>query len=598
MKKILAIAILLSSLFALASCKDVQESVQTTTEQTTQATTESPNETKEYHSNGNLKTLTVFDDNGNVVSVAKYNDLGYCTEEYLFDSKGREKLITTYENFNQNGIALTQSIYDPIKATTVVKNYSKDGAYIERVTSYNENYLPVKDEYFDAESNVLKYELYDYHDNLNVKSIFYYKGNEKDAYVIYDENGVLLSSKESGKPAKIFFYNLNGELEEVKEHTYSAGEIVQINKYSESGNLLYRLDYEIKEYDALLQSRTDFNEDGNGFIKTVYEYNKNELLQSKTDFDDNGNTISIITYSYYYENVLPQKIEFYDAVNGTKTVEIYENNGQKLKETLVYNEKGQLLSLQNYRSNGELSDKILYYYDENGLNIRVENVSSSGTLLCYALTEYHPNGKIKTEASYNADGTIEYRADYYETGELLREYLAHQAGNVSRTIEYSKSGNIIHNQDYENGILIVDTVFKDSSSPIMEKSTLYNEDGSLREYTVYEANQTITYYPDGTVKQLVELDENGKVKISTKYNPDGSVNIYTIGNTSYYPNGNKYSETEIIGYYDTMTKYYTIDGEYDGCFVREDNGGFITETKYDAQGNVISVKEYSTAQPG
>ncbi len=326
MKKLLAIAILVSSLFALASCKDAQESVQTTTEQTqaTQATTEPQNVAKEYYDNGNVKTLTVFDDKGNIVSVTKYNKLGYCTDEYLFDNKGREKLVTTYEDFNQNGVAMTQSIYDPIKATTVVNTRSKDGTYIERVTSYNENYLPVKDEYLDAESNIFKYELYDYHDNLNVKSIFYYKGSEKDAYVIYDKNGVLLSSKESGKPAKIFFYNENGELEETKEHIYSIGEIAQIGKYSESGALLYRLDYEIKEYEAILKTRTDFNEDGNGFIKTIYEYNKDGNLSK--------------ALSYNEKELLVKEEAFYE-------------NASTFKNIYHYNEKELLIKEEHYSKN-------------------------------------------------------------------------------------------------------------------------------------------------------------------------------------------------------------------------------------------------------
>ena len=410
MKKILAIAILLSSLFALASCKDVQESAQTTTEQTTQATTEPQNVAKEYYSNGNLKTLTVFDDNGNVVSVAKYNNLGYCTEEYLFDSKGREKLITTYENFNQNGIALTQSIYDPIKATTVVKNYSKDGAYIERVTSYNENYLPVKDEYFDAESNVLKYELYDYHDNLNVKSIFYYKGNEKDAYVIYDENGVLLSSKESGKPAKIFFYNLNGELEEVKEHIYSIGEIAQINKYSESGNLLYRLDYEIKEYDALLQSRTDFNEDGNGFIKTVYEYNKDGSLSK--------------ALSHNEKDLLVKEEEFL-------------KNASSFKDIYHYNEKDLLIKEEHYIKN-ELSYYYLFEHYENG-NVSklsyyfrhkyIDSVYTNKILLEYCI-EFHENGNYAKETYYNYEGIIACVREYAENGDFITETRYDANGNI------------------------------------------------------------------------------------------------------------------------------------------------------------------------
>jgi antitoxin component YwqK of YwqJK toxin-antitoxin module len=290
--------------------------------------------------------------------------------------------------------------------------------------------------------------------------------------------------------------------------TAPAQDLLEKKEYYENGNLKAITVY---DNDGEMISVTEFNENKyvqikktvyqNGKILYISEYDENGALKEKTEFDENGNKTSHTAYSDYNEINLPSHIENTDIESGTKTVTKYKKDGKTLTETLVYNQNGLLTSLQKYKSNGDPSDKLLYYYDKNGLNIRTENVSSDGSLLRYALIEYYPSGKTRSASSYYSDGTNHYRIDYYETGEDLREYIYHQKGVIWRIIEYSKSGNIIRNQDYENGILRVDTSFKDSSSVICEKVTLYNTDGSLKEYTIYEESQTITYYPDGTPKQ-------------------------------------------------------------------------------------------------
>ena len=382
------------------------------------------------------------------------------------------------------------------------------------------------------------------------------------------------------------------EFSEKKEY-YENGNLKAITVYDKDGEMISVTEFNENKYVQI--KKTVYQ---NGKILYISEYDENGALKEKTEFDENGNKTSHTAYSDYNEINLPSHIENTDIESGTKTVTKYKKDGKTLTETLIYNQAGLLTALQKYDSSGNPSDKNIYYYDENGLNIRMEELSSSGNLRYYALIDYYPSGKTRSASSYYSDGTNHYRIDYYETGEDWKEYIYHPQGFLSRIIEYSQSGNTIRSQDYENGILRVDTFFKDSASVIYEKVTLYNEDGSLNEYTIYEESQTITYYPDGTPKQLVELDQNGKTKKSTNYKPDGSVKTYTIGNISYYPNGNKYSVTEYDTHYGRAIKYYTIDGEYDGCTIYQDIGNWMSITKYDAEGNIISVDGYSTVSPG
>lgn len=549
MKKILAFTLICASLFALVSCADTQTSdTAATTVQTTQTTApmQTAGSKAEYYENGNLKSVTAYDENGNIISIEKYNKSGYRTEERRFGKSGRETLVTNYDDFDKKGIAKIKSVYEPTSATTVVTAYSEDRTYIERITSYNEDYLPVKDEYWNAENKLLKYDLYEYHDNLNVKSISYYKNGEKDAFVTYDKNGVLLSSKESGQPAKIYFYNENGELEETKEHIYSVGETVQVQKYSESGNLLYSLDYEINVLGATFKSRTDFTDDsGKSFIKTVYEYKKDGSISEITAFNEKG--------------LVVKEEKFGNGTNIRDSKTIYH-----------YNDKNLLAKEEHYYDN-ELSNYYLFeYYESDAL---------------YKIFRYFHYEYI--DSVYVDKIFLEYCLEFYENGNC-KKYTYYANGILKNETEYDK--NEIETKKisyYENGLFRLEILYTNGKQ---SKKIFYNEDGTTDYYIVYEDYRTVHYYPDGTPKTVIAT---GK---TTYYTPDGSVDYYVIGDSSYYANGNIRSVTEHSGYYNSTTKYYTIDGEYDGCLVKEDNG-FVTETRYDAEGNVISVNKYSNISP-
>ena len=489
MKKILAFTLICASLLALASCADIDatasESTNTTSIQTT-APAQDLSEKKEYYENGNVKTLTLYDKDGNIASVAKYNKLGYCTAEYSYDSKGKVILEKTFEDFDENGVARIQNVYEPTSAMTVVTAYSEDRTYIERITSYNEDYLPVKDEYWNAENKLLKYDLYEYHDNLNIKSISYYKNGEKDAFVTYDKNGVLLSSKESGQPVKIYFYNENGELEETKEHIYSVGETVQVQKYFESGNLLYSLDYEINELGSTLKSRTDFTDDsGKSFIKTVYEYKKDGSLSR--------------TISYNEKDLLVAKKNFGKYPLNDRTFYEYNKKDLLVKKEIYYGEQLESYTLYEYYESGALHKIVYYFYYEY-----IDGVYTNKTFLT-TCSEYYENGN-------------RFKETYYKYGILNSEE------------EYDISG--LHTKDiryYENGLI-------------------YSE----------------TLYENGDRCKSIE----------------------------YYENGNVRSVEEHISYFDSIKKLYTIDGEYDGRIVKEGDYSFTKVRTYDAEGNLISVKEY------
>ena len=489
MKKLLILTIICASLFALVSCANTQTSdTAATTVQTTQTTApmQTAGSKAEYYENGNLKSVTAYDENGNIISIEKYNKSGYRTEERRFGKSGRETLVTNYDDFDKNGIAKIKSVYDPATATTVVTTLSGDRAFIERITYYNEDYLPIKDEYWNKENKLLKYEEYEYYDNLNIKSLSCYKDGEKDSFVIYDKNGAILSSKESGQHAKIYFYNENGILEEVKEHVYSVGENAQICKYYESGNPLYALDYEINELGATLKTRTDFSTDGGGaFIKTVYEYKKDGSLS----------------------------------------------------RTISYNEKNLLVAKKNF-SKYPLNDRTFYEYNKKDLLVKKE-IYYGEQLESYTLYEYYESGAL-------------HKIIYYFNYEYIDGVYTDKAFLVT-CLEYYENGNRFKETHYKYGILDYEEEY--DINGLNTRDISYYENGSLRSETLYE---------DGDRIKSIE----------------------------YYKNGNVRSVEEHISYFDSIKKLYTIDGEYDGRIVKEGDYSFTKVRTYDAEGNLISVKEY------
>ena len=170
--------------------------------------------------------------------------------------------------------------------------------------------------------------------------------------------------------------------------------------------------------------------------------------------------------------------------NGTVTEYGYDENGDKISETVSYPDKPDETLYREYTTQ----------YQEDGSKI----VSESQTML-QATGE--PISSETFEYEYNPDGLLT-RKTGFSNGEYQDEIL----------YEYDDNGNLLSQSEGKPG----------SGVTSLAKSYEYDESGNLTKETQYnsagEINQYWTY----------EYDENGKQTVKHNYNPAGEEMIEAV----------------------------------------------------------------------
>ena len=170
--------------------------------------------------------------------------------------------------------------------------------------------------------------------------------------------------------------------------------------------------------------------------------------------------------------------------NGTVTEYGYDENGDKISETVSYPDKPDETLYREYTTQ----------YQEDGSKI----VSESQTML-QATGE--PISSETFEYEYNPDGLL-IRKTGFSNGEYQDEIL----------YEYDDNGNLLSQSEGKPG----------SGVTSLAKSYEYDESGNLTKETQYnsagEINQYWTY----------EYDENGKQTVKHNYNPAGEEMIEAV----------------------------------------------------------------------
>lgn len=163
--------------------------------------------------------------------------------------------------------------------------------------------------------------------------------------------------------------------------------------------------------------------------------------------------------------------------NGMVTEYAYDENGDKISETVMYEDKPDETLYREYTTQ----------YQEDGSKIVFESqtmLQATGEAISNATYEY----------DYNPEGHLVRKAGFYD-GELDGEV----------TYEYDANGNLIYQSETK----------ATSLGNAMAKKCEYDEDGNLVKETLLES--------DGNVNRVYtyEYDENGKQILQHEFNAAG-----------------------------------------------------------------------------
>ncbi|MFR6399870.1 RHS repeat-associated core domain-containing protein [Ruminococcus sp.] len=344
------------------------------------------------------------------------------------------------------------------------------------------------------------------------------------------------------------------------------------------------------------QKQTGLKEyDGDTLVKT-YTYNYDERYAVKTNtVETDGQTYEVdkITYNMVDgENKYDEMSESVDIMGNTTKYE-RDTNGNVIK---TINADG-TYTLANYND----KNSVIAEVDESG-NATIKAYDSNGTRLLKEATSLHPLSQtdINTvtadnfdpvkylaanEASY-AITSHEYYADSYVSGiaGLIRA-TTDPEGNVTE-YDYYKDGvgkGLVKSKTLKDGNTVVNTVSYEYNAQLQVSKETTSFDISKNLYSVKEYeydkfnNVTVTRdYGTGSTPATTIAEYDLLSRKTVEYAPNYSADKSHGSLTTYYPDGNKKSETDAEG---NVTSY--VYDAYGNITKQTDPDGTISLTEYD-----------------
>ena len=344
------------------------------------------------------------------------------------------------------------------------------------------------------------------------------------------------------------------------------------------------------------QKQTGLKEyDGDTLIKT-YTYNYDEKYAVKTNtVETDGQTYEVdkITYTMVDgENKYDEMSESVDIMGNTTKYE-RDTNGNVIK---TINADG-TYTLANYND----KNSVIAEVDESG-NATIKAYDSNGTRLLKEATSLHPLSQtdINTvtadnfdpvkylaanEASY-AITSHEYYADSYVSGiaGLIRA-TTDPEGNVTE-YDYYKDGygkGLVKSKTLKDGNTIVSTVTYEYNAQLQvsKETTSYDLSQNLYSVKEYEYdkfnNVTVTRdYGTGSTPATTVAEYDLLSRKTAEYAPNYSADKSHGSLTTYYPDGNKKSETDAEG---NITSY--VYDAYGQVIKKTNPDGTMNLTAYD-----------------
>ena len=412
----------------------------------------------------------------------------------------------------------------------------------------------------------------------------------------YNNDFQLVSATSVSGGTETYEYDGNGRLCKI---TNCYDEMTDQIVYNENGSVNWLTNAsglkQVYTYDKV-QKQTGLKEyDGDTLIKTfTYDYDEKYAVKTNT-VETDGQTYDVdkITYNMIDdENKYDEMSESVDIMGNTTKYD-RDANGNVIKTT---NADG-TYTLANYND----KNSVIAEVDESG-NATIKAYDSNGTRLLKEATSLHPLSQtdINTvtadnfdpvkylaanEASY-AITSHEYYADSYVSGiaGLIRA-TTDPEGNVTE-YDYYKDGvgkGLVKSKTLKDGNTVVNTVSYEYNAQLQVSKETTSFDISKNLYSVKEYeydkfnNVTVTRdYGTGSTPATTIAEYDLLSRKTAEYAPNYSADKSHGSLTTYYPDGNKKSETDAEG---NITSY--VYDAYGQVIKKTNPDGTMNLTAYD-----------------
>lgn len=242
-----------------------------------------------------------------------------------------------------------------------------------------------------------------------------------------------------------------------------------------------------------------------------------------------------------------------------------------LDEYREFDEKGNLIELKAFRSNGNLTSKSTFKYDDKGNRIEENSYNSEGNLTKKWTYKHDEKGNKIERKIYDSEGVLNFKVDfdYDENGNLLEEnsYDSKDTYNGKITYQYDKKENVIerNNYDSEGALNFKDNFDYNENGQMVEENSYISEDLDSKTTYMYDNKgnniERISYNSDGRLDSKITYkhDDKGNIIEYNFYNSDGSLNKKRTHQYEYDKKGNWLRE--IISIDEKST--YILEREYE-----------------------------------
>lgn len=228
------------------------------------------------------------------------------------------------------------------------------------------------------------------------------------------------------------------------------------------------------------------------------------------DFDEHGN---IIKETSYDEN--GKLKDRWDREYDEQDRLIYEKFSSGKHNEFTYDERGDLVEIRSYQSDGALNEKRAYTFNDKHQIIDVKLFGKAGEIETWESYAYDADGNRTSTSARDSYGKVIYSIarTYDKSGRITSKAYKNASGKAERTLDIEYSGTKTAKMHFNDG----------SGKLLTEFDIKFAEDGTVTTLAVVDHD----VYTDVNTEYTFEYFENGYVSsVALKLDLLGDIGTY------------------------------------------------------------------------